>query len=375
MKLLVVDHNAVLFADRGVYRRLARKKDIDLTLLVPRRWTEPFGTTSADHGEPMLRVIPVKGVFEGKSHRVFYPALGRYVKSIRPDIIYVNSEPEGFLASQGALLAKRHLPHAKLVIDSWRNVDYADSSFPYKLSKLHSIGERFALRHADHCVVHNKDAAEILSRNGFSRATIIPPPVDLEVFTDSGRTMSGESIPDSPVVGYAGRIIKEKGIDLLLHAVASLPFSVQLLIVGSGPHRAKVKRIAESLGISRRVVWANSPCRANMAPFFRSMNVLVLPSITTGSWKEQFGRVLIEAMACGTPVIGSTSGEIPTVIDGAGIVFKEGSVEALALALQRVLSSKDIAADLSRRGLERVRKYYSVDVVADKFHDLFLSLA
>ena len=91
----------------------------------------------------------------------------------------------------------------------------------------------------------------------------------------------------------------------------------------------------------------------------RELDALVLPARTQANWREQFGRVLVEAMACGVPVVGSTCGEIPGVIGDAGLVVPEGDVAALADALRRLRDDHQLRADLGGRGRARVLEHFT----------------
>jgi glycosyltransferase involved in cell wall biosynthesis len=101
------------------------------------------------------------------------------------------------------------------------------------------------------------------------------------------------------------------------------------------------------------------------------MDVLAAPSLTTPGWREQFGRMLVEAFACGVPVIGSDSGEIPYVIGDAGVVVREGDVAAWAHALAMLLESPGRRAELSLRGLDQARTHYAWPVVARRYVQFF----
>jgi glycosyltransferase involved in cell wall biosynthesis len=105
--------------------------------------------------------------------------------------------------------------------------------------------------------------------------------------------------------------------------------------------------------------------------YLNAMDLLVAPSLTTPSWKEQFGRMLIEAFACGVPVVGSDSGEIPFVIDEAGVVVREGQTQDWAEAIEALLTDPARRAELARAGLERCREKYSNEVVARGYLDFF----
>jgi glycosyltransferase involved in cell wall biosynthesis len=96
----------------------------------------------------------------------------------------------------------------------------------------------------------------------------------------------------------------------------------------------------------------------------RRMDLLVLPSLTRPNWKEQFGRVLMEAMACQVPVLGSDSGEIPYVIGEGGRVVPEGDVAALRGAIAALSIAPDERRELGRRGRERVLAHYTQQRVA-----------
>jgi len=99
-----------------------------------------------------------------------------------------------------------------------------------------------------------------------------------------------------------------------------------------------------------------------------------LPSHTTRAWKEQFGRVLIEAMSCGVPVVGSSSGEIPNVIGDAGLIYPEGDVRALATTLQRLAEQPELYADLARRGRARVLERYTQAALARQYYEVYRSM-
>jgi glycosyltransferase involved in cell wall biosynthesis len=122
--------------------------------------------------------------------------------------------------------------------------------------------------------------------------------------------------------------------------------------------------LAEELGISKRVRFLGRVASMQMPGFYGSLDVLVLPSRTRPNWKEQFGRVLVEAMACGVVVVGSDSGEIPHVIGEAGLIFPEGDAGALRRQLTRLWDNPDLRIELSRRARQRVLDHYTQERVA-----------
>jgi glycosyltransferase involved in cell wall biosynthesis len=101
------------------------------------------------------------------------------------------------------------------------------------------------------------------------------------------------------------------------------------------------------------------------------MDVLVLPSRTMPTWKEQFGRVLIEAMACGVPVIGSDSGEIPTTIGEAGMVFSEGDADGLAAQIARLYNDPVLRMGLGEKARKRAAENFSTSKVGTLYREFF----
>lgn len=149
----------------------------------------------------------------------------------------------------------------------------------------------------------------------------------------------------------------EKGVGTLVEATYHL--GAGLLIAGSGP-------MEERLLQERHVCLLGALQRGEMDRFWRAIDVLVLPSLTTRHWAEQFGRVLVEAMGRGIPVVGSNSGAIPEVIGDAGLVVPEGSSAALAAALRQIRDDPALRATLVTGGLQRARQCYSQDVIMDQ---------
>ena len=138
--------------------------------------------------------------------------------------------------------------------------------------------------------------------------------------------------------------------------------------------QSEIEALADSLELRDRLVIINAVPHHDVPRYMNAMDALVLPSRTTPHWKEQFGHVLIEAMACGTPVIGSDSGAIPEVIDSAGLIFPEGDIDALAQHLRRLASHRDESRRLSQAGLARVHALYTHDTIAEQTARIYRSV-
>jgi glycosyltransferase involved in cell wall biosynthesis len=163
----------------------------------------------------------------------------------------------------------------------------------------------------------------------------------------------------------------EKGVDVLLESAARLDGDWRLRFVGSGPLRDVIPARAAELGIGERVSVEPGVPSTDVPARLRELDVLVLPSLTTPSWKEQFGRVLQEAMACAVPVIGSDSGEIPHVIGDAGLIVPEGDAEALGAALGQLMANPTLCQQLGQRGRARALERFTQASVAAQTVDVY----
>jgi glycosyltransferase involved in cell wall biosynthesis len=171
-----------------------------------------------------------------------------------------------------------------------------------------------------------------------------------------------------------GRLVPEKGLLDLVEALPRLPGRVRLRLVGEGVQRGAIEARAAALGVSERVELRAGVASTEVPAVLRELDALALPSRTTTNWKEQFGRVLIEAMSCGVPVVGSSSGEIPHVIGDAGLVFAEGDVQGLAAALTRLAEDRGLRADLAGRGRERVLAHYTQAAIARRYAEIYRAM-
>jgi glycosyltransferase involved in cell wall biosynthesis len=372
MKILVVDQGMVLCAERALYRALHQMENISVTLIAPALWKEEFGILRFEIESSCMPVIASKTLFTGKSHRAIYLALPRALKENDFHILFINAEPESYLAWQAVVLRNRISPRTKIVFVSWRNIDYRNGRFPYELPWFNVHAERTVLAHADHCVAHNETGRGIFQRKGSYGVTVIPPFVDTTLF----RKTVDENLRKKLglcgcVIGYFGRFVTEKGVDVLLRAAGRFDFEYTLLIAGGGPAKPAWTRLAHELGIQEKIVWVGPLRHPELPHYLTCADVVVLPSKTTEYWKEQFGRVLIEAMACEVPVVGSSSGEIPSVVGDAGLVFREGDEEDLHSKLVFLWSNPERRRELSERGLKRVRSRFSIPIVAHQYFLLF----
>jgi len=353
----------------GVYQRkleeMAACPDIQLTVAVPASWRDERGVMRLERAHVRGYDLVVEPLaFNGSFHLHFYPELGRRIAQLRPDLVHIDEEPYNLATWHSLRLARRQ--GARTVFFSWQNLAHR---YPWPFSRF----ERDVLREADGAIAGNAEAVAVWRGKGYRGPMPVIPQFGVD--PDEFRPRAQPSAAQTPfVVGYAGRLVPEKGIDLLLRALAQLPGEVRARIVGAGPERARLARLASELGVASRVAWTPLAPSGQMPGIIASLDCLVLPSRTRPNWKEQFGRVLIEAMACGVPVVGSTSGELPNVIGEAGCLFAEGDARALAEQLRQLWQQPALRTRLASLGRERVLAHYTQRQVATATLALYRSL-
>jgi glycosyltransferase involved in cell wall biosynthesis len=229
---------------------------------------------------------------------------------------------------------------------------------------------RSTRRDIDHVFVLSEDGVGALSKLGFSgRVTRIPLGFDPELFHPQSNSEIAATRRRlglrSNTIAYFGRLTPEKGVELLLEALGMLKeHDWQLLIDQFSTYRteytSRLERQIETLGLADRVVYFDASHR-EMPNYMNASDVVVLPSISTPKWKEQYGRVIPEAMACGKIVVGSDSGSIPELIADAGFTFPEGDASNLAELLRRIIAAPEAELDVVRtRAKERAHSELSI---------------
>ena len=351
----------------GAYQRKAEeiaRRGVELTVLTPPSWRDARGTQEAErlHTEGYeLVTVPVRR--NGHFHTHFYPTLGRELRRRRPDVLHMDEEPYNFATWRG--LRRASALGIRSTFFTWQNIH---KRYPPPFAWF----ERDVLRRAPVAIAGNAEAAEVLwAKNYRGDIAVIPQfGVDPEIFRPAVQPQATRPF----TVGYAGGLLPEKGVDLLLRACAELPGEWRLRLAGEGNAQAELVALAQTLGIADRVTFEGRMRSGSMPLFYHGLDAFVLPSRTTPSWKEQFGRVLIEAMACGVPVIGSAGGEIPHVIGDAGLLFPEEDVAALQGHLATLAASPDARRVLAEQGRARVLAHFTMAEIARRTVEVYAAL-
>ncbi|HBE21357.1 MAG TPA: glycosyltransferase family 4 protein [Cyanobacteria bacterium UBA11149] len=387
MKILVASHTYIVDLNCEKFKTLSQlEPNIEVTIVVPRRW-KPGGVQnkiieSQPRQSGSFRVVPISNFSENNQGLLtFGTDIISLLREFKPQIIQVEQGAKALGYAQLIFLNQLLGLKAKNVFFTWWNLPY-QVKFP--LSVLHS----YNLKNTHGLVAGNQDAVDVLQEHGYHCSSIVMPQlgVDEALFRPQAQPELRSKLgikADEFVVGFVGRFVEEKGILTLGQALAGLKeIPWKWLLLGRGELQSVLLEKAAEWGIKDRMIVVESVPHNEVPRYINVMNTLVLPSETTykfktltaAGWKEQFGHVLIEAMAAKVPVIGSDSGEIPHVIADTGMVFPEGDVITLRDCLQDMMQKPDLANKLGNLGYQRAMSRYTNRALAQELLNFYKEL-
>ncbi|WP_334790829.1 glycosyltransferase family 4 protein [Nostoc sp.] len=315
-----------------------------------------------------LQAVPV--YFSKPTHILIYDWRLKEIINQGWDLVHCWEEPYIFAGGQVAWW----MPDKTPLI--YRTAQSLSKRYPPPFNWI----EKYAMNRATGWICSGQIVAENLkSRPGYSLPMqLIPLGIDVNYFypnRDAGlkirRLLTWEE-EGIPVIGYLGRLIPEKGLNLLMRVLDSLQTPWRALFVGTGTMESSLRRWAKRYPEQVRI--CTNVKHGEVPQYLNAMDILVAPSQTMPNWREQFGRMLIEAFACGVPVIGSDSGEIPDVIQDAGLVVGEKDESGWVAAISDLLNSASQRQELAHKGLERSHTFYTWPIIAKQHLQFFNEL-
>ncbi len=357
LRVLRVYHSAVVAAWRAREAALA-DHDVDVRLVSARGWNEGGAVVElhARTGEDVTGV----GTVGRHPFRFFYRpwALWRALRRNRHvDVLDIHEEPAALSTFEVFLLARLAGVRAPVVLYSAQNLV---KSYPPPFRWM----ERLMLGRAAAVHTCNDDVEAVLRAKGFTGEVVnLGLGIDLDHFTPDEPPTDRSTRPLR--LGFVGRFTEQKGVFTLLDALAEVD-GVELTLVGAGPDEKRLRDTVTERALDDRVEVHGFVAHDDLPALYRRFDALVVPSLDRPNVREQFGRVIVEAMACGTPVIASDVGAFPAVAGGAAVIFPQGDAAALAAAVARVSEDPDLRRRLREDGLERAGYFRWDRIAADQ---------
>lgn len=280
--------------------------------------------------------------------------------------------------SEQALIAHENYA-VPLTVMVWDNIPFNMEQNPVRLD----IKKR-VLTGADLFLVHTERSRRMLAMEGVAddRMAWLPPGVDTTLFCPGEANRSEFGLDeDDFVVLFVGWLLPRKGLDFLLYALHELLNDsslhnrrLKLLVVGSGPGKDRVDALVERLHLHDATLFLGSLPYNQMPNVYRCSNAFVLPSIAMPDWQEQFAMSMIEAMACGTPVVTTYSGAIPEIAGNCALLCQPNDFASISDNLKRLIQTPALCEDLSISGRARALSRYDLRLFAAQLSKAYARL-
>ncbi len=377
MKVLIVYHAGAMQNSQAIFRALAGAGEHEMTVVVPQTLKvdhvyHPSGRLSVEREEngQGYRLVPVPLRDPANCWLGFESeSLRRVIKQTQADIIHVLDEPVSGYLFQVAWQRLAASRRSQVLFYGFENL-------PLHLGRRGWLKWRPTWACIAGGAAANTETLVNVRHAGFPAGRPLERifwGIPTEIFRPLDRPSVRKELgfDHEYLVGFVGRLVANKGLMILLAAIRRLPARAHCLIVGSGPMRAELELWSGLPDLQGRIHIRDVVEPEMLVKYMNCMDVIALPSLTTPHWKEQYGRVIAEAMACGVPVVGSDSGAIPEVIGSSGLVVPEGDPVALGEALHHLLCSAEARERFRAQGLTRVVEELSVEAMSERLWGLY----
>ncbi len=362
MKLMIVSHACVTPINQNFYAQVSELTGWDVSLVIPAVWSTEYKAnvepTRWEGFAGPIHMIPVWKPGNIPLH-VYKNTMVGVLRKEAPNAIYVHHEPYG--------LATFQIYMANRLVGNCPTGFYAAQNIVKQYPPPFRWFEHYVFSQSSFAFPVAHGALDVLRQKGYrGEAEVLPLPLDPGIYqrrpewAASKRSELGLGT-DEFVIGYLGRLVEEKGLCSLLGAAAILKDRRwTCVLVGSGPLESRLRALAAELGIADRLIFAGYVPHEEAPGWFSLFDLFVLPSETRPNWKEQFGRVIVEANACRTAVLGTQSGEIGNVLrtTGGGVTVPEANKDALAEAILFLMENPSQRRKLAETGEQSALREY-----------------
>lgn len=334
MKFLCIGHSLVVNSNRKIWNTMAKHLGHDIDLIVPDKWISNLhGQLQFDFDERtdshLAKIFPIRTIFKGRGNLFFFHPLDllQILNSQKYDAIFVVQETWTMATTVFEAIRPLSLNKSTSLFIG------VDQNLKKPIHRISKYVERMNVRNCEALLCVNREIVDVLRWKGiYTPCYWRPWSYDEEVYPEIAKP----PVEQPYKLGYLGRLSSEKGLINLVEAqqiLKSQGIKTELVIAGGGPLEYMFK---DKPGINFLGMFPHDQAQK----FYEQIDFFVLPSITTSFWKEQFGRVIIESIAAGKVVIGSSSGAIPEVLTRLDLdyIFQEADSQDLARVISRVIS-------------------------------------
>ncbi|MDQ3847001.1 MAG: glycosyltransferase family 4 protein [Bacteroidota bacterium] len=357
--------------NRELYRRLKRL-GWKIEMVVPDSMTFPSGVQLPDpemQEDPPIHFLQLN---TNNPRIQSFKGLKRILKKLKPKVVYLDNDPGSLLAIQLGFWCKMN--NSRLICQSCENLPldlvstYKREGFKGLISSaLKNSFIALSKPNISHVFVINNDGLNIFRNLKFKSVSKTPLGFNEKIFYPSSgvrNKLRNQLGLKNITFAYFGRLVPEKGVHILIRSLGKIKDLDWQLVMDEfelygSEYSKKIKALIESEGLQDRVVFINAR-HEEIADYMNAVDVVVIPSISTPKWKEQYGRVLPEAMACRKLVIISDSGALPELADDKCLKFKEGDEETLSRILRDCVLKPDLYTELQEEAFVRAVNYLSV---------------
>lgn len=384
-RLVVVDHSFIEKQHRKRWRILSEDYPVEVTLLVPEVWHSEW-TREGDSSpwekeyvvetvsEDRFRVLPLRTSNTSDWTRYVFLSSDMCLRSLDPDHVHVQHNAMSLIHQQVITYLKMWARDAKYTF-------FTMNAQGVRQEKWHQKFRWWNVkRNAAAAFGHYPGCKRSLRESGFDKPIYVQTSygLDEDLFYPNRKKRKEVrkqiGVEDRFVVGFVGRLTPDKGVDDLLDAmpIENVPWS--LLFVGDGEYYDKIESTACNRGWEDRVEMTGFVPQYEVAKYMRAMDCFVLGSKTRDDWIDTFPRTIVQAMACGVPVIGSDSGAIPYQVRDAGLIYPEGEAAELGDRIHELATDPNRREELGRAGRESAVSRFGQAALAEGFYEIMTDL-
>lgn len=353
INIVVFSHSCLRRINRLVYEDIARLSGFKVHIVIPEFIVSGGRNIGYDKVEEndlcQINILPLVG---NSPRNYWFQGSYELLSDLDPDIIHVDNDP---LSNQARkLLSWASNKKTKISALTCENLSYYPVDNYKRLGIKGCIRALFKLgliqlvkNKIDHLFTINKEGNDLFLGYGFKSVNKIPLGFSSNIFfvDDKARHDKRDELglEDTLVFAYVGRFVKEKGIHILLKALSQQDKLKKWVLMldefkdAENTYENEIQDLISQLNLSDKIQYFDAN-HFEVAKYMNAADVVVMPSLSSPKWVEQYGRVAPEALACGKLVVASKSGALVDLVGDAGILFEEGNVTELSQIFSDIIS-------------------------------------